>query len=242
MRYGQFCPIAKATEILGERWTLLLLRELLMGARRFSELQRGLGDISPALLTQRLRALEGHGLLVRRRAAGEKQPQYFPTAACGALAPVLMAVGEWGMLWAREAVADEELDVDLLMLFLDRGVQPDQLPGRETIIRFRFSDLEARKDFWLLVAGERVELCLVDPGREVNVYFECALRTMHDLYMGDRTYRAALEAGDLLLEGDPALVRNVGRWLKPSAFAGAPRPRRGRPDHMRGRSSGLPGS
>lgn len=223
MRYGQFCPIAKAAEILGERWTLLLLRELLMGARRFSELQRGLGDISPALLTQRLRALETHGLLVRRRASGERQPQYFPTAACEALAPVLLAVGQWGLLWARQTVLDEELDIDLLMLFLERGVQPDQLPGPETVIRFRFSDRHDRKDFWLLVAGRRVELCLVDPGRDVNVFFECALRTMHDLYMGDRTYRAALEAGDLLLEGDPALVRNVGRWLKPSVFAASPR-------------------
>ena len=87
MQYGQFCPIAKATEILGERWTILILRELLMGARRFGELQRGLGDISPALLSQRLRSLEGHGLLVRRRAAGLRQHEYVPTEAAAALIP-----------------------------------------------------------------------------------------------------------------------------------------------------------
>jgi DNA-binding HxlR family transcriptional regulator len=223
MRYGQFCPIAKATEILGEKWTILLLRELLMGARRFSELQRGLGDISPALLTHRLRALETHGLLVRRRAPGERQQQYFPTAACEALLPVLVAVGTWGLLWARDTVLDDDLDVDLLLLYLERGIQPGQLPGPQTVIRFRFSDLCDQKDFWILVAGDRVELCMVDPGRDVNVFFECALRTMHELYMGDRSYRSALEAGDLQLEGDPALVRNVGRWLKPSVFAASPR-------------------
>lgn len=223
MRYGQFCPIAKATEILGERWTILLLRELLMGARRFGELQRGLGDISPALLTQRLRALETQGLLIRRRAPGERQQQYFPTAATEALAPVLLAVGEWGLVWARQTVLDDDLDVDLLLLYLERGIQPGQLPGSQTIIRFRFPDLFDQKDFWLLVVGDRVELCMIDPGRDVDVFFECKLRTMHDLFMGDRSYRSALEAGDLQLEGDPALVRNVSRWLKPSLFAASPR-------------------
>ncbi|WP_421933493.1 winged helix-turn-helix transcriptional regulator [Phenylobacterium sp.] len=223
MRYGQFCPIAKATEILGEKWTILILRELLMGARRFSELQRGLGDVSPALLSNRLRTLEAHGLVVRRRGSGERQHQYFPTAACEALLPVLVAVGEWGLVWARHNVLDEELDVDLLLLYLERSIQPDQLPGPQTVVRFRFADLCDQKDFWLLVAGDRVELCVVDPGRDVNVFFECALRTMHDLFMGERSYRSAIESEDLRLEGDPALVRNVGRWLKPSLFADSPR-------------------
>ncbi|MCI3132185.1 winged helix-turn-helix transcriptional regulator [Phenylobacterium aquaticum] len=223
MRYGQFCPIAKATEILGERWTTLIVRELLMGARRFGELQRGLGSISPALLAQRLRALEAHGLVVRRRGSGARQAEYFPTEACQALLPVLIAIGEWGMLWARETILDADLDVDLLLLFLERSIQTDQLPGRETLIRFRFTDLVDQQDFWLLVTGERVELCVVDPGRDVNVYLQSTLRTMHDVFMGDRGQRSAIEAGDLIVEGDPALVRNLGRWLKPSVFAGSPR-------------------
>lgn len=223
MRYGQFCPIAKATEILGERWTALIIRELLMGARRFSELQRGLGDISPALLTQRLRSLEQHDLVVRRRASGERQAEYFPTEACQALLPVLIAIGEWGLLWARQTVLDEELDVDLLLLYLERSIQTDQLPGRETVIRLKLTDVCGQQDFWLMVAGARVELCMVDPGRDVNVFLESSVRTLHDVFMGDRSRRAAIEAGDLIVEGDPALVRNMGRWLKPSVFAASPR-------------------
>lgn len=223
MRYGQFCPIAKATEILGEKWTILILRELLMGSRRFGELQRGLGDISPALLTKRLRDLELQGLLVRRRASGERQHEYFPTEACNALLPVLIGIGEWGLVWARNNVLDPDLDVDLLLLFLERSIDPGQLPGRETVVRFRFNDLESQKDFWLLVSGERVELCVVDPGRDVNVFLSCALRTMHDVFMGDRSFRSAIAAGDLLVEGDPGLVRNLGRWMKQSVFAGSPR-------------------
>ena len=81
MRYGQFCPISKATEILGERWTFLIIRELLMGGRRFSELQRGLGNISPALLTSRLKSFETNGLLVRRRINGQKGYEYCPNSS-----------------------------------------------------------------------------------------------------------------------------------------------------------------
>ncbi len=223
MRYGQFCPIAKASEILGEKWTILIVRELLMGARRFGELQRGLGDISPALLSKRLRDLELQGLIVRRRASGERQHEYFPTDACNALLPVLIGIGEWGLVWARSNLLDAEMDIDLLLVHLERSIEPSQLPGRETVIQFSFNDLSKQKDYWLLVSGERVELCVVDPGRDVNVFLDCTLRTMHDLFMGDRSFRSAIDAGDLLIEGDPGLVRNVARWLKQSVFAGAPR-------------------
>jgi DNA-binding HxlR family transcriptional regulator len=96
MQYGQFCPIAKATEILGERWTILVLRELLMGGRRFNELQRGLGDISPALLTSRLKSLEAQGIVARRRISGQRGHEYFPSPACEALLPVIIAIGVWG--------------------------------------------------------------------------------------------------------------------------------------------------
>jgi DNA-binding HxlR family transcriptional regulator len=223
MRYGQFCPIAKATEILGEKWTILIVRELLMGARRFSALQRGLGDISPALLTKRLRALEDDGLVIRRRASAERVQEYFLTPAGEALYPVLIGMGEWGLLWARNNALDPDLDATLLQLYLERSVDPAELPGREAVIRFRFSDLSRQNEFWLLVSDGCVELCIVDPGRDVNVFLNCTVRTMHDVWMGERSYRAAIDAGDLVIEGEPALVRNIRRWLKPSIFAAAPR-------------------
>lgn len=223
MRYGQFCPIAKATEILGEKWTILIVRELLLGARRFNEMQRGLGDISPALLSQRLRTLESHGLITRRKLPGTRLHEYLPTQACEALLPVVIGMGEWGLLWARNNLLDPELDLNLLLLYLERSVDPAQLPGRETVIHFKFADLKDQQDFWLLVSGERVELCLVDPGREVQVYFHCKVRTMHDVWMGECSYRAAIDCGALIIEGEPALTRNVSRWLKPSVLAQAPR-------------------
>lgn len=223
MNYNQFCPIAKASEILGERWTILILREILMGGRRFNTLQRGLGDISPALLTSRLKALEEQGMVLRRRIPGQKGFEYFPTEACEALHPVLFALGEWALIWARHTLLDEEFDVELLMLYLERSVDHQKIKGNETVIKFRFSDLAEQPDWWIIVNTERSEVCIRDPGRDIDVYFNCTVRTMSEVWMGDRTYRDAIKAGDLAIEGDTYLTRNVTAWLRPSVFGDSPR-------------------
>ncbi|MEZ5938296.1 MAG: helix-turn-helix domain-containing protein [Hyphomonadaceae bacterium] len=223
MNYNQFCPIAKATEILGEKWTLLIIRELLMGATRFSELQRGLGLISPTLLTARLKFLEEQGLLAKRRIPGQKGYEYFPTAATKQLMPVILAVGEWGIIWARHNLLDADFDVDLLMLYLERSIDPDQLVGGETTIQFRFADLVQQQNFWILVKGADVQLCVKDPCRDIDVFFTTTVRTMSDVWMGDRSYREAIRAGELSIQGPPVLTRDVSSWLRPSVFAEAPR-------------------
>jgi DNA-binding HxlR family transcriptional regulator len=223
MKYGQFCPIAKATEILGEKWTIMIVREILMGATRFNAMQRGLGDISPALLTSRLKSLEEQGMIVRRKITGQKGYEYFPTEACQALLPVLVAMGEWGLCWARHNVLDEDFDVDFLMLYLERSIDPSKLFGNESVIQFKFTDLVEQSDYWLLVRDENVDVCLKNPGKDVDVYFTCTVRTMHDVWMGDRTYRDAIKAGDLYVQGDPALTRNITSWLRPSIFGASER-------------------
>ena len=219
MRYGQFCPIAQATEILGERWTFLIVRELLSGGRRFSELQRGLGDISPALLAGRLKSFEQEGLVVRRRINGARGYEYYPTLACEELKPVILALGEWGLCWARHNVTGGDLNIELLMLYLERSVDASQLPGTETVIQFKFVDLSEQRDWWLLVRDGQVEICITAPGRDVNIYFTTTVRTMHDVWMGDRTYRDAVLSGELTIEGEPALTRRIGSWLRSSIFA-----------------------
>lgn len=223
MQYNQFCPIAKATEILGERWTILILRELLLGGRRFNTLQRGLGDISPALLTKRLKSLEDQGMVIRRRISGQKGYEYFPTEACEALLPVLVSLGEWGLVWARHTILDPDFDVEFLMLYLERSVDPSKLKGNETILKFRFSDLAEQRDWWLIVKDGGAEVCLKDPGKEIDVYFNCSVRTLSDVWMGDRTYREAIQSGDLGVQGDRTLTRNITSWLRPSVFADSPR-------------------
>jgi DNA-binding HxlR family transcriptional regulator len=223
MEYGQFCPIAKATEILGERWTLLIIRELLMGGRRFSELQRGLGDISPALLAARLKSLEAEGLLVRRRLNGQRGYEYFPTTACEELKPIIVSLGEWGLCWARHKLTADDFDIELLMLYLERSIDPAELPGSETVIHFKFRDFPEQPDWWLLVRESNVDVCVTRPGRDIDVYFTTTVRTMTDVWMGDRGYREAVLAGDLTIEGDPALTRRISTWLRPSIFANSKR-------------------
>jgi DNA-binding HxlR family transcriptional regulator len=223
MKYGQFCPIAKATEILGERWNVLIVRELLMGGRRFNELQRGLGDISPALLTARLKSFEAEGLVAKRRISGQRGYEYYPTSACQALLPVVLAIGEWGLQWARDKLTEDDFDIEFLMFYLERSVDPSELPGDHTVIQFKFKDLVEQADWWLLVDNDNVDVCVTRPGRDVDLFFTTTVRTMHDVWMGDRSYRAAMQAGDLIVEGDPALTNRISTWLKPSAFAASTR-------------------
>lgn len=224
MEYKQFCPVAKASELLGERWTFLIIRELLMGGHRFSELQRGMAQISPTVLTKRLSELAADGLLVKRRIPGQKGHEYHLTQAGKELAPVIKALGDWGVKWARGRMADSDLDVELLMLYLVRSIDPEKLVGDETVIRFNFSDLEHLRKWWLVVRGRDIDVCLEDPGKEVDVRFDVDLRTMIEIWMGDRTYRSAIRNGKLKLSGPSALTRNVTDWMCNSVYAAAASP------------------
>ena len=222
MEYKQFCPVAKASELLGERWTFLIMRELLLGGRRFNELQRGMAQISPTMLTKRLGELVDNGLVVRKKIPGQKGYEYYPSRAGKELLPVIKALGEWGMRWARGQMADSELDVELLMLYLVRSIHPDKLVGDETTLRFRFSDLEKLQKWWIIVRGRDIDVCIEDPGRDVDIWFDTDLRTMIGIWMGDQTYRSAIRSGKLKLTGPPALTRSVTDWMANSIFAGIP--------------------
>lgn len=223
MKYGQFCPLAKSAEILGEKWTILIVREILMGGRRFSELQRGLGLISPALLTARLKSLEEQGMVAKRRAAGQRGYEYYPTEACEALLPVLISLGEWGLCWAQHTLVDDDYDVEFLMFYLERSINPAKLIGSETVIQFEFTDIDKQSKWWLLVKGDRVDLCVKDPAKDIDIFFRTTVRTMIAVWMGDRTYKDAIAAGDLSVQGPPVLTRNIGTWLTPSVYADSPR-------------------
>ena len=113
--YGQFCPVAKASDIIGERWTVLILRELLLGTTRYNDFQRSLSRISPTLLSKRLKMLEEKGLIVRKRSPGAKSHEYHLTACGRELEPMIEHLAVWGMRWARGQMTDIELDVEFLM-------------------------------------------------------------------------------------------------------------------------------
>lgn len=220
MGYNQFCPIAKGMDVLGEKWTLLIVRDLLTGSTRFNEFQRGSPGISPALLTKRLTDMEEKGLVFKKRIHGQRGYEYFPTKACKELYPVIEQIGIWGMSWAREQMEEDDFNLELLMLYLEKSIQPEKLSG-ETVIRFNFNDVKDYANWWIVVQDDKVDVCIHDPGKEVDVYFNVCVRVMCEVWMGDISYKKAIADGKLQLVGPKALTRNVSDWLAPSIFAGS---------------------
>jgi putative sterol carrier protein len=138
------------------------------------------------------------------------------------LLPIIRGLGELGMRWARSHLTEKDYDVELLMLYLKRSITPEKLIGRETVIRFRFTDIDSYPDWWLVARGEEVDVCVNDPGKDVDVYFTASVKTMADIWMGDISYRKAIAAGSLKLVGDRALTRDVTSWMQNSIFADLP--------------------
>lgn len=220
--YNQFCPVAMAAEILCNRWTLVLLRELVAGSTRFNDLRRGVPRMSPALLSKRLKDLEAAGVVKRSKVAGEPGVfDYTLTKAGLDLAPVIESVGVWGHRWIETRSSLENLDPNLLMWDMRRNIDPKPMPARRTVIQVIFSDLPAaQKNWWLIVQpGEGVDLCSVDPGFEVDLYMSTDLRTMTELWMGYTSLAQAKGGRRLTVTGSRQLEASMKNWLKLSPFA-----------------------
>ncbi|GIK77823.1 MAG: transcriptional regulator [Acidobacteria bacterium] len=224
--YGQFCPVAKASEVLAERWTLLVVRELLCGSNRFNEIQRGVPLMSRSLLAKRLRELEQAGIVERRRGATGRVSEYHLTAAGEELRPIVMGLGEWGQRWARSELSRNELDPRLTMWDMQRNIEIDALPPHRVVIRFRFTDVDPKlpRVTWLVLDGDDVDVCYRDPGYEVDLVVAGRLRVLIGAWMGDFPLTAAIRDGDLRVEGPSNLVRAFPGWLRRSVFAGVERP------------------
>ncbi|HEX6243887.1 MAG TPA: helix-turn-helix domain-containing protein [Polyangiales bacterium] len=219
INYGQFCPVAQALEVVGERWTLLVIRELLCGNYRFNQILNGVPLMSRSLLAQRLRALEETGLVERRGS------EYHLTHAARELEPIVQALGIWGTRWVQRKIREEDLDPVLLMWDLRRGLDPEQLPPQQTVVRFWLRDVEAKRSrYWLNIQKPEVELCLTNPGFEEKLQVETTARTLAEVWMGHRALPQALRSKAIALSGEPSLVRNFPKWLKLNVFAGVPRP------------------
>lgn len=210
--YAQFCPVAKTSELLCERWMPLILRELMCGSSRFGEIQRGVPLMSPSLLSRRLRQLVAAGVAERRvEGAG---PSYALTPAGWELFPIIEAMGVWGQRWARSEYTPEELDPAFLMWDIRRMVSAPGLAAKECVVEFWIRDAFPRRaTYWMVVDPESVDLCLVDPGKDVDLRVEAGLRALTQVWMGDRTMAQAIEAGQIALLGPRGLAARFARWL-----------------------------
>lgn len=202
IKHQQYCPISKAAELLGERWTLLVIRELLIGSRKFNDIARGVPGMSRSLLTKRLRHLETGGLVERL------DGNYLPTDACEDLRPTLLGLGLWAGEWILQDPTAEECDVLLLMWWAHSRLDISVLPsGRRTMLMFHFTDVGER--FWVVVEQGEASICLTDPGFETDAVISTEAPTMHKIWHGRESLEAVVKSGGIHFNGKPAIIRRL---------------------------------
>ncbi len=213
MHYGQFCPIAKAAQIVAERWTPLVVHELLAGSTRFNDIRRGVPLMSQTLLSQRLKELERFGL-VERRVGARNTREWHLTEAGIALGPVIHQLGEWGLRYAQDPLEEDELDVTVLMWNVRRRVDPGVFPARRITICFAFTDSPANRQSWWVVNDRgAVDLCPMDPGFPVDVYITTDIRTMIAVWFGSLAWDAGVRSGRIEVIGPRDLRERLRDWL-----------------------------
>ncbi|MDY6809955.1 MAG: helix-turn-helix domain-containing protein [Actinomycetota bacterium] len=220
--YGQFCPVAKAMELLDERWTILVVRELLLGSRHFNDLRRGVPKMSPALLTKRLRTLERAGVIRRTEVGGRSV--YTLTEKGEELNEVVDALSAWGIRWIGE-LGDADLDPHLLMWDIHRSMPIDRWPRRRAVLEFTFRDVIGKAGSWWLVVSEGTpQVCDFDPGYDIDGTVVTDLRTLTEVWRGDIDWRTALADNTIAIMAPADIRREVPDWIGQSESAAVPRP------------------
>ena len=227
--YGQYCPVSRAAEILAERWTPLLVRELNLGSTRFNDLQRGVPRMSSSLLSRRLKELEYSGIIERRPAAAGRGSEYHLTPAGEELLPVIFGMGEWAQRWVRDDLTrDENLDPDFLMWDIHRGVAAEGIPAdRRYVVQFQFTGVPVnRRRYWLVFNPDGVDVCVKDPGFDVDLFVSSHVRTLVEIWLGHVPLRRAIRDGQLTFDGAPRDIKAFPSWfvLSPMAESGSQPP------------------
>lgn len=213
--YGIICPLSKACEVLEPRWTIQILGELWAGSSRFNDIRRGLGSISPALLSRRLKEMEAQGLIERLEDRATGSVDYVRTDRAIELEPALDAMARWAQRNVEAEFAVREPNVSAMMWAARRKVRLAELPARRVVIAFHFAGVALGQDRYWLVAqpGAMVDLCVSDPGTDVDLYVETAPEAMAALMLGRSTVARESDEGRLFLSGDARLVRSIERWF-----------------------------
>jgi DNA-binding HxlR family transcriptional regulator len=206
--YGQYCPIARGSEIFATRWTPLIIRNMLLGARTFTAIREGVPGISKTLLTERLRVLEHYGI-VERVPAGERRSAYELTDAGQALGPVCDALGRWGEEWLE--LEPEHLDAHYMLESLSKLLEPEDLPEGQVTIRFELGG-RPRQRFWLLCANDRAEVCAKPPLPEDELVLETKPEWLARWHLGELSIAQGLHSGVFKATGPQRLVRMLGKW------------------------------
>jgi DNA-binding HxlR family transcriptional regulator len=217
--YSQFCPVAKGAEVFNERWTPLIIREMMCGSKRFNELKRGNPMMSPSLLSQRLKFLEQAGVIEKKARKGESA-EYFLTQSGKDLGEVVVRLGLWGLKHARSRLSPEDYDPQLLMWDIRRRIDVGDFPQRRVVMSFMFQDMPSnRRAYWLVVDHGEVDLCVKFPGFDIDLAFVTTSKVMADIWMGYSSMKKAIREKKLSLAGAGALKSSIDDWFSYSLFS-----------------------
>ncbi|MBA2956127.1 transcriptional regulator [Nocardioides sp. MAH-18] len=222
--YGDFCPVQMTAEVVADRWTPLIVRELVLGNTRFNDIARGLPGISRSLLVQRLRHLEKNGVLETWPSPTGRGNEYHLTPAGRDLERVIDSFGRWAIEWLFEDMRPHDVQPTTLMWWMHRRVDPSRFPPRRTVIEWRHTG-SAPEVIWLVLDRQEVSVCMVHPGFDVDVIVSATTATFADVFQGFSTWQEAVDDGRIDVAGPPRLVSALPRWFLWSPWAEVTRER-----------------
>jgi DNA-binding HxlR family transcriptional regulator len=216
---GSLCPSMASADLIGDKWTLLLLREMFLGTTRFSDFQRALPRISPSILSKRLRTLETAEIIIRKPLDAGRSKQYRLTRSGRELGPIIEYMAVWGLRWRGRRIGAQDYDVGGFMWDFHRTLKTAALPDGETVFHIRISDRTKLNTWWILANGDTVDLCTEDPGRDVDVYITASLAHLIDIWMGDVGIKQAIDEQMIFLDGPRHLILSAPEWFSQSPLA-----------------------
>lgn len=216
--YDRYCPISMGSEVIADRWTPLILRELILGSTRFNEIARGLPGISRSLLVQRLGHLERKGVLERWPSPAGRGSEYRLTAAGKDLEGVVMALGRWSVEWLFHEMHPHDIDARTLTWWLHHRVNVAQLPPGRVVIQFDHTAPE-RISIWMVLDRGAASVCMQHSGFDSDLVVTCTTPALADVFSGRDSWRRAVESGDIRVAGAPRLAAAIPRWFTWSPFA-----------------------
>ncbi len=219
-KYCQFCPVAKAAEILCEKWVILVLRELMMGSTRFGQLRCGLPKISPSVLSRRLKTLEEQGVILRSKKPKSNGYEYHLTESGEELRPIVLGFGRWGHKWAKNKINNDDLDAGFLLWDMRRRLNVEYFQDKRMVIHIEFSEQSScDRYWWMVINNNEIDLRFEDTGHEPDITIITSVATMTSIWLGYDKLETMISNGRMKIFGSKQHINNVSQWMGRSLFA-----------------------
>ncbi|CAM3898727.1 winged helix-turn-helix transcriptional regulator [Smaragdicoccus niigatensis] len=227
--YGNFCPVALASEVVADRWTPLIIRELVLGNTRFNDIARGLGGISRTLLVQRLRHLERKGVVETWPSPTGRGSEYHLTPAGKDLERVIDSLGRWAIEWLFDELRPHDVDAITLTWWMHRRIRPDRFPPRRTVVEFRHTSPTSQV-LWLVLDRGEASVCQLHPGFDIDLTVTASTPALAEVFQGYAEWAEAVSDGRIEVGGTPRLAAALPSWFLWSPWHDVTRERSKRPE------------